>query len=298
MKNNLGLKFLILLVFGFAGTAYAQVELYKYRLEESKDKDLCSHMTKVFNRNFKTPWDRGYDNGLNPSPSVFGTPYDQVFERLPGVEYNKQFVFQMLLAKYPSSPEFDAVKWQEGRVYYPDSARPGELRASPMLVTHLDIDNDGKKEWIVKNSFMFKMPNSSISGVGDTDYSGWDDLRVFPADGLNLATPLKSEQLTHGQKPGYQPRMLDNQVALQLRPFIYKDKTYLSAYQVVWRDKSKSCGKPRFYCYYPDREYLNILQVIEGGKNPYRQFIETANTETVCRIRMNMLNDTTVTKGN
>lgn len=298
MKNNLGLKLLILLSCGLTGTANAQVELYKYRLEESHDKDLCVHMTKVFNRSFTTPWDRGYDNGLNPSPSVFGTPYDQVFERLPGVEYSKQFVFQMLLAKYPSSPEFDAIKWHEGRVYYPDSARPGELRASPMLVTQIDIDNDGKKEWVIKNSFMFKAPSNYVSDAGNTDFSGWDDLRIFPADGLDLTIPLLSKQLTHGQKPGYQPGMLDIQVALQLRPFIYKGRTYLSAYQVVWEDKSISQSKPRRFRMYPDREYLNILQVVEGGKNPNNAFIETANTETICRIRMIMLSNTIAPKGN
>jgi len=298
VKNDLSLKLLILLFVGLTGTAYAQVELYKYRLEESKDKDLCVHMTKVFNRSFKTPWDRGYDNGLNPIPSIFGTPYDQVFERLPGVEYNKQFVFEMLLAKYPSSPEFDAVKWQEGRVHSPESSPPGEFTAWPILVTQIDIDNDGTKEWVVKNSFMFKAPTNSISGVGDTDFYGWDVLTIFPTDGLDLAMPLLSKQLTHGQKPGHQPRKLDNQVALQLRPFIYKGKTYLSAYQVVWKDKNVSRSKPRHYRIYPDREYLNILQVVEGSNNPHHLLIETANTENVCRIRMRMLNDTTPSKGN
>jgi len=253
-------------------------------------------MTQVFNENFKTPWDRG-NGALKSNPIVFDVPYDHMFERLPGVEYSKDFVFQMLLAKFPSSPEFDAVKWREGRVYYKDSLPLTYRQAGPMLVTEIDIDNDGTKEWVVKDAFMFKAPTSSVSEVGDSDFSGWDDLRIFPADGLNPTILLASEQLTHGQKPGYRPRKLDNEVALQLRPFIYQNKAYLSAYQVIWKDEDRCKRKPSHLRMYPDREYMNILQVLEGGYNPHNAFIETANTKIVCRIRMIMLSNTITPKG-
>lgn len=286
-----------LMIIGLCSPVAAQVQLYKYRLEESHDKGLCVHMTQLFNRSFKTPWDKGHLE-LTSNPVFFTQSYDQVFERLPGVEYSKDFVFEMLLAKHPSSPEFDAVEWREGRVYLKDSLPPAYKHPRPMLVAEIDIDNDGKKEWVVKSSFMQRVPTNSISGVGDTDFSGWDDLTIFPAGGLDLTIPLASEQLTHGQRPGYQPRMIDNEVALQLRPFIYHGKIYLSAYQVVWNDKRSSQIEPQHCGIYPVREYLNILRVVAGGRNPHNAFIETANTEIICRIRMIMLNDTTASKVN
>jgi hypothetical protein len=288
---------LVVLFCGLTGTGYAQVEQYKYRLEQSQDKDLCVHMTKVFNQKFKTPWDKG-QKPWKPNPTIFGKPYDQVFDRLSGVEYSLDFTWDMLLSKFPASAEFDAVKWKEGRVYYSDGRPSPYRRAGPMLVANIDIDNDGKKEWVVKHLFMQKMPTNMVSGTGNQDYSGSDTLTIFPSDGLDLTIPLTLEDLIHGQTPNRQPRKIDDEVALQLRPFLYKDTTYLSAYQIVWYDKDISRSKSHRYRIYPDREYLNILRVNSGGRHLHSSIVETANTETVCRIRMIMLNSAAAPKGN
>ncbi|UCV05667.1 hypothetical protein [Dechloromonas denitrificans] len=285
------------LFYGLTGAGYTQTELYKYRLEESKDRSLCVHMTQVFNQNFKAPWDRGVGaEGANPT--VFGKPYDQIFERLPEVGFDRESTYEMLLSKFPSSPEFDAVKWKEGMVCYPEGGNEDICHPHPMLVAEIDIDNDGHKEWVVKHSFMFKIPTKFVSDAGDEDYSGEDGLALFPKDGLDLTMPLTLKQLVHGQKSGRQPRLLDLKVALQLRPFAYKGKTYLSAYQIVLDDKNLSPKKHPPYQLYPDREYMNILRVLAGGKRLEGQIIETANTESVCRIRMIMLNNNTVSEGN
>ncbi|KXB32580.1 hypothetical protein AT959_02555 [Dechloromonas denitrificans] len=276
--------------------SHSQTEMYKYRLEESKDKSLCVHMTQVFNQNFKTPWNRGIGfEGENPL--IFGKPYDKLYERLPDVSFDKESTYEMLLSKFPSSPEFDAVRWKEGRTCYPEGGKEDICHLRPMLVAEIDIDNDGQKEWVVKHSFMFKIPTKFVSDAGDEDYSGEDGLAIFPKDGLDLTMPLTLKQLVHGQKPGRQPRLLDLKVALQLRPFVYKGKTYLSAYQFVLDDKSLSPKKNHRYQLYPDREYMNILRVFAGGKRLEGQIIETANTENVCRIRMIMLNNNTVSGG-
>lgn len=298
-RRHIGIQAIgiFLILYGLTGFGYAQVELYKYRLEESKDKDLCLHMTEVFNRNFKTPWDRG-QKPWKPNSTIFGKTYEQVFERLPGVEYSLEFTWDMLLSKFPRSSEFDAVNWKEGRVNYSDGQPSPFHRAGPMLVAEIDIDNDGKKEWVVKHSFMQKAPTNLVSGVGDHDYSGWDVLTIFPPNGLDLAIPLTNTQLFRGQKPGLQPRKVDDEVALQLRPFIYGDKTYLSAYQVVWYDESVSKNNHHRYKIYPDEEYLNILRVTGGGQYLHSSIIKTSNTEIVCRIRMVMLNNTTMSKRN
>ena len=78
---------------------------YRYMLERGEDKALCPHMTQVFNDKFKTPWYKSWLK-LESDPILFGLPYSKQFERLPGVAYDKHSTFDMLLVKYPTSPEF------------------------------------------------------------------------------------------------------------------------------------------------------------------------------------------------
>lgn len=295
LPHSLGLA-LVLLFWG-SSHSYAQVAQYKYQLEKSHDADLCRHMTKVFNQKFRTPWNKGY-LGVEPNPTIFGKPYDQIFERLPGVEYDKNFTWDMLYSKYPSSPEFEAVQWKEGR--YHDSDMTVGPKEQPILLANIDIDNDGQKDWVVKSSFMFKMPTNVVSGAGNSDFAGWDQLRIFPPHGLDLTVSLTLEQLTYGQKPDRPPRRIAEESGVQLRPFIYNGKTYLSAYEVVWHDEAIHTKRSRGYRIYPDREYLNVLQVTSGGKRFHSEAIETANTKTVCRIRMdlNLIYNTPRPKGN
>lgn len=281
----------------------AQTAHYRYQLKESHDKELCAHMTQVFNQSFRTPWYKSWLKS-EPNPVLFGKPYDQIFARLPGVEFKTKFTWNMLLSKYPSTPEFEAVRWREGRVNYADGATPPVYRPYPTLIAEIDIDNDGQKDWVVKHSFMDKM----------TTYEGWeqayggdDSLMIFSFDGFDPMMPLTNTQLWHGQKPDRLPRKIDRNVTekldtAQLRPFVFNGKTYLSAYQVYWPnlELSKRLGheataKPNQH--YPEREYMNILRVTGGGKRLFDQAIETANTETVCHIRMVMLTNKTEQKG-
>lgn len=287
------LKVALLLLPWTVSTSYANPQVkYKYVLEDSQDKNLCGHMTHVFNRSFQTPWDNGWLH-LEPKPKAFGIPYDQIFERLPGVEYNKGFTFSMLLAKFPVSPEFDAIHWKEGRVESP-GVSSSEHILIPVLVTEIDLYNDGKKEWVINQPMgQMRTDEGMIRGnLGDTG-----DLTIFPSDGFDPNLPLTLHQLVNGQKPDRQPRKLDEPIALQFRPFIYESKTYLSAYKQVWPERKYVTNPPgKAYQTYPTREYMNILLVVPGGKRNGSQVIETANTETICRIRMIMLNNTTPSK--
>lgn len=270
------------------GNACAATERYRYRLEDGAQNEVCRHMTQVFNERFKTPWNKGWLR-LEPVPKILGTPYDQVFERLPGVEYNKRFVFDMLLSKYPTSPEFDAVKWRETLVQW-------DNLTAPALIAQFDIDNDGQMDWVVKASFMTKM--TTREGTGQSD-GGKDHLEIFSSDGFEPVVPVPSKHLLQGQKPDRPHRSIDEDISdgldtTQLRLFLFGGKTYLSAYQVFWPnlELSKKLGRhaeDKADKLYPDREYMNILTVLPGStrKYDYSTFVR-ANTETVCRIRMIM----------
>lgn len=286
-KNSFKLSGYVLLC--FAGNTYAASEHYRYRLEQGAEKEVCQHMTQVFNSRFKTPWDKGTLDSA-PVPKIQGVPYDQVFERMPGVEYNKRFVFDMLLSKYPTSPEFEAVKWLETRVTWDNSEYPA-------LIVQLDIDNDGRLDWIVKSPFMHRMTTWEGWQQG---FGGRDDLELYAQEDFDSSVLVRSSKVAnHGEKPVNPRRNIDAQVTdgldtSQLRPFVFKDKTYLSAYQVFWPnlELSKKAGqsvqaKPDKL--YPDREYMNILAALPGGVKKYEYSpLVTSNTETVCRIRMIM----------
>ncbi len=269
---------------------------YRYVLEEDGDPNgVCVHMTQVFNQRFKTPWNKG-ELESDPAQKIFGTRFDQVFERFPGVEYNMMATWTMLLAKYPTSPEYDAVKWRETRVG-PETER--DKNVHPALIAQIDIDNDGELDWVIKDTFMNKL----------TTYEGWqqayggrDYLNIFPHISFKPTVPIPYDFLNPLKNPSKAPRRLDSNISenldtSQLRPFIFRGKTYFSAYQVYWPnlEASKRAGTSvqiRPNKEFPDREYMNIFEVRSGGhvKDGYAKIYVHANTEKLCRIRMRMQN--------
>ena len=276
-------------LFCAAGNTHAATERYRYRLETGAQNEVCRHMTQVFNTRFKTPWDKGW---LKPEliPKIQGRPYDQVFARMPGVEYNKDFVWSMLLSKYPTSPEFNAVKWQETRGRLTTTSSSSDF---PILAARLDIDNDGSLDWVVKSSFMEKM--TTWEGMGQA----WglnDALSIFTLNDFAPALPIPSKSLILNDDPSKAPRRLDSYISdglttYQMRPFIFNGKTYFSAYQALWK-YTKNAGHMLLappYKLYPNQEHMNILAVLPGGfKRLDVDLVVNANTETVCRIRMIM----------
>ena len=289
--------YLLILVFSNmadAVTADPRAVRYRYVLEESFH-DVCQHMTQVFNQRFKTPWNKGFLES-DPAQKIFGTRFDQVFERFPGVEYNMRATWTMLLAKYPTSPEYDAVKWRETRVG-PESERGKNVY--PALVAQLDIDNDGELDWVIKDTFMDKL----------TTFEGWgqahgfsEDLSIFPRNGFEPSVPIPRSTFAPHHNPALAPRKLGSNLSAgmetyQLRPFIFRNKTYVSAYQAYWPNLAASELEGRYVRLdppkeFPDREYMNIFDVQPGSfvKDGAYKLDIRANTEKLCRIRMRMQN--------
>lgn len=240
---------------------------YRYKLEHSEDKVLCPHMTQVFNDKFKTPWYKSWLK-LEPDPYLFGVPYSQHFERLPGVAYDKRSTYSMFLSKYPTSPEFDAVKWQEGQIENDPDRKGKEL---PILITQLDIDNDGEMEWVVKHGFLKNGDNTRVSEQ--------DRLSIYRTDTFNFTEKVQAGAMYYGQNGRARPKTLGT--AMQLRPFMFSGKAYIAAYQA----KGGSFDQATFEGN-PTREYLNIWRLTGKSQRFYNQSTETLDTATVCRIRM------------
>jgi uncharacterized protein YecT (DUF1311 family) len=240
---------------------------YRYKLEYSQDKTLCLHMTKVFNAKFKTPWYKSWLK-LEPDPIFFGVPYSQHFEKLPGITYDKRSTFDMLLAKYPTSAEFEAVKWLEGR--YHDDINSYQNNW-PILLAQVDIDNDGEVEWVIKNNF--------IKNGDHTRGSERDRLSIYRKDDFKIADQISLSALYYGQNAKPLPKKLDT--AMQLRPFMFNEITYISAYEANGGTFDQTTFEGN-----PEKEYMNIWRLTGKSELFGKQSSETLEKTTVCRIRM------------
>lgn len=249
-------------------------ERYTYLLEQGDD-PVCEHMVGVFNTRFKTPWDGGY-MPYQPNPTLFGIPYDQVFERMPGVEYSMRDTFHMRLSRFPISDEFEALRWIEGRIIYRDTKDQ-----FPILITRWVPKNGGVPLWIIKTTFMYKM--TTDEGYGQSD-GGSDTLSLISDPAFRPNVPLDAKQLSHRTQQSDKAVSLGRETARQLRPFVFRNQLFIAAYQSTWREPiTPYAQSPRTY---PDDEYMNILKLLPGsipGK-----YVDLAQSEIICRIRMLM----------
>lgn len=292
MKGNQVLALTIsLIVLPIQVRAGEKEDYYHYKLEDGATHAVCQHMTKVFNNKFRTPWHISRRLGLEAVPKTKdGVPYDQLFERLPGVEYKKEFVFDMLLSKYPTSPEFEAVKWVETRAYvdgYDSNTRKAIKQPFPLLLTKLDIDNDGREDWLVKGGFM-RIPSRDDNLYG---VHMMESIAIFDEGCFDPAKEIRYEDKEMWN--GARVIMLED--LHQMRPFVFRQTTYVAAYQAFWvnrinRKMDRHDGLP--IQRYPDEEYINVVRVLPGEGEPVSPYVvyRKAETETVCRIRMILLN--------
>lgn len=273
----------------FAGEVMHQTdsERYRYVLEQGHEIPVCSHMTAVFNAKFKTPWEKGYKTDKSSS-TVFGIPYDQVFKRLPEVDFNMDFTWDMLLTRFPMSPEFETLQWQETRMVYADTPH----RTGKALFTRWVPSGELRASlWIFKTTFMRRITTNE--GWGDS-HGGSDTLDFIDDPNFVPPFPLTSKLFSHPPDVPGTSRSLGRETASQLRPFVFDDELYIAAYQTKWKELRS--GYTETLQTYPEKEYMNILRL-----TPERipgKFVDLAKTETVCRIRMVMqrMNRTTGVK--
>lgn len=223
--------------------ACAEKFKYRYRLVHELDKDVCRHMTKVYNQYFKHPWNEE-EKGGDPDTRYFGKLPHELFETYPGVKQNPRDSFLLLLNFRPTSPEFDAIKWREARMFGLTWSPLG----APMLVSNIDVDNDGKREYFVKHSFLRDIVRNE--GVGGRQ--AIDDVGVYELD--KLTPEFIPKPPFEFMDKRYSHVFETNNRIPQIRPFLYKNKYYFHAYEEVWSGRRGSEGLPRW-------EYVNIFRV-------------------------------------
>lgn len=268
-------------------------EIYRYELEVNNDPTVCQHMGKVYNAYFRQPWKH---HGSGSKEYEEGGLY--TFPKLPGVEHFARTAFVMRYSKWPSSPEFDAIPWREGRhiiALEPNSSsspyaylfkdktqynKQGQPLGS-LLVADFDIDNDGQAETIVKNDFMI--------GAPQWEFHSGDEFHLFPKGSFDPWSFNTANFLAQYRAVGILPRKLGE---FMTRPFILNGMTYLSSYRPWWKIAEDGVARIPSSYGYPDREFTEVFRYRGGGELvPYQTWFEFSplQKDLVCRFRMKII---------
>jgi hypothetical protein len=244
---------------------------YHYKLEISHNDKLCRHMESVYNQYFKHPFPVRVSLADYNEGGRFALPMLPNIKRDPRQSMKTRFSLQA------TSPEFDAVKWREGRVKYPEE----NIGEQPVMVADIDIDNDGSIETVIKFSF--------LAGYVLAAGGGEDSLAIYRQGSVDLIKqPLIFDALYRGQDGRQPPAHISGssygfnyQV---IRIFNYDGMNYLSAYGQQYLRKNAASYDP------PDREYLDVLQYHSGGDNLGKGSWSPLKMDTICKFLMKVAN--------
>lgn len=258
----------LLLICGHAiasdSEGYQDSERYQYILESGANASVCTHMKSVYKNKFRTPWKRPLLTKLVGDPKYSEvSPY--AFPKLPGVTHDTMATFTMSYSRLPTSAEFEAVDWREGRIQY-----GGPVGEGPALVAELDIDNDGKKDFVVKGCFM-RTPAVIQDG-------GADCLYIFRGKTLDLPNPIPQEMLgPRGSASGPAVIAALPEVPYRLiRPFRFQGTTYLAGYR-------QGDGRGR------SSDHIDIVKYLGGGFYLGPGNRSPVQLVRVCKIQMRVV---------
>ena len=244
----LGWYVCLLLVFvaSPASTAFGgDRDRYRYIPAKRNAANVCPHMHRVLNKNFVYPWKRPSLVRLVDDP-IYGKNSRFSFPKLLGVFHDDQKTLAMSYSRLPTSPEFDAIHWREGRVR--DRLGSSEVEMA-ILVADFDINNDGQKETVIKNAFMLDYYVGGGSG-------GEDMLYVFPLLEKTPALSTKWESMLSGEVGGGKPALITLAPGVPyrlIRPFLYEGSIYLLGYEQSQQDNEL-------------REHMHIVTYQGGGQ--------------------------------
>ena len=242
---------------------------YTYKLDLSRNKTLCSHMLRVFNRNFSDFW-VGARGGLaldSESDGMYSAQSPFAWPTLPGVEHNYRMTFDMRYSKVPSSAEFDAIGWREGHV----SLGAVELTPpKPVLFANIDIDNDGAIDTVMRAGFsngyayMISRPDPEPESIG-----------VWRSVQLNVAKVRALSELN--------VRQIGGAVGGRLRPFTIGGRNYVAAYYMDLGGDFRSAFRPP---YRPVKETMEVQSYRFTGEINKVTKAPQWTIDTLCRYSM------------
>lgn len=253
---------------------------FRYTLNEDRSPSVCKHMLRVFNEKFTRPWNAPMLLSYTNDPD-YSVTSKYALPLLPGVKHSTKATFEMRFSAWPTSPEFSAIHWKEGKAV-PGGCPAGKTCAGeapmPILIAHFDFDNDGSVDTVIKEGGSF------FQGYGDMSHV-MEYLEVWRGQRLKITGTPSLWDLAHPRDKALRPITL---VGTYLRPFIYRGVTYVASYQPDF-------GTERPYPSYPVREDMLIERYYFAGRRVARGEFGIPgypewSVETVCNMQMQRLN--------
>ena len=253
---------------GYAGD---QTLRYTYKLQNSQDAQnpVCAHMTEVLNKSFSALWDTDWWSATDAN---FAADGKYAFPLIKGVEHQGRATFDMRLSKVPSSPEFDAIPWSEGRALVGLQKSP-----VPILMAYFDFDNDGHIDTVIKLGFSRGYDYTTSSGNVFEE-----NLVVFRGKQV-AAKPILNLQLA--PVPGEEAPVVAT--AMYERPFVHQGRTYVAQYdEDLGNDFDAGNKSP----YKPTSETMTILSYEFSGSTDPTTGKPSWDQKTICTFSMMQTN--------
>lgn len=249
---------------------------FRYSLTSGQDIDVCKHMQSVFNEKFSHLWDGPPLTSLTDDPN-YSANGKYSFPLLPGVTYSAKATAELSLSAQPTSPEFSAIRWQEGTAHSggcpAGSICPGD-KPAPVLVAYFDFDNDGYIDTVVKHGIFFSGYNSM--------FLAQEYVEVWRGRTIKITGNPSLWDLRHEDKNS--TSIISS--GMYLRPFIYEGVTYVATYEPHFdSDRGQEPGPPP----YPIDENMLIEQFQFPDKGQQTDTRQVWDTMLVCDLHMERL---------
>lgn len=242
---------------------------FRYILKEDRNPAVCTHILRLFNDKFAHLWDAP-PMPWSKTDQWYSADSKYGFPLLPGVKHSTEATFEMRFSAWPTSPEFSAIHWKEGRAV-PGGCPAGKTCPGegpiPILVAYFDFDNDGLTDTVIKSAF-----NSN-------KYSPNDVLEVWRGQTLKITGTPSLWDLAHPQDKKLTPIIM---WGAHLRSFIYRGVAYVANYQADYADLSAPASETPLPIVGEDmliNRYHFAGQKDQIGRPEW-------NSDTVCDLRM------------
>ena len=261
------------------GYARAEDRAYHFVLGTDRDTALCKHMYQVFNDRFRQPWRDEVDLALYAEGERYAFP------RLPWVPHSDEMTIDMRFSRQPTSPEFEAISWREGRAMA-GTADSGGNTPFPVLIAYFDFDNDGHVDTVMKETFMTHYQyRAGWNGARGPEY-----LLVWPGERKEFASMPSMWELQNEVPKNMRPILSEG---LHQRPFIYGGQAYVAKYEQDW-GHSEVVGEVPWY---PLGETMRIVTYASGAKTTDSDDNTRWIEHTVCEFQMKPIHSSPAQSG-
>lgn len=231
--------------------------IHRYKLVKSNSAAMCQHMAGVYRKNFKHPWHQESQKWVD-GDRYFGKLPSELFKAFDGVVQTPSDSYYLLLNFSPSSVEFDAVPWVEGRMKihpYSSLSKERQQEFYPILVANIDVDNDGVNEYFIKLGFLASPPRNGLFGWGSAPI---DAIRIYDGEAVKSADFSRLESRKHQENAALSNIFRTNASKTFIRPLKYQGRWYFHAYHTKWPEVETAHGLP-------SKESIEIFQIDRGG---------------------------------